>query len=139
VSQPLVIEREFDAEIDDVFAAWTDPGVMASWFFVEPGSSATVDADARVGGAFRIVITTPGGSELVTHGIYREVAPPERLQFTWNSSIASDTVVTIALSDLGGRTHLTLTHEGLPSTELVERHGSGWGEVLQNLQAAIDA
>ena len=43
-----------DAPIEDVYRAWTDPAVMATWFFVEEGWSAEVVANAEARrGSFR--------------------------------------------------------------------------------------
>jgi uncharacterized protein YndB with AHSA1/START domain len=44
-----IVERVLDANIDDVYNAWTDPALLAQWI-TEGG---TVEkADIRVGGEF---------------------------------------------------------------------------------------
>lgn len=46
------IERLISASIDEVFAAWTEPALMANW--LSPIGHAEVEADVRVGGRFRV-------------------------------------------------------------------------------------
>lgn len=135
--ETLVIERELDAPIHRVFAAWTDPVVMASWFYVGAEWSAEVTAQPVSGGAFTVTMRDAEGAEMVSHGVYEEVSAPYRLRFSWNSYAVSDTVVTVELRDLGPRTHLTLTHEGLPSEEALEKHRSGWGRTFEQLAATL--
>ena len=82
---------------------------------------------------------TDDGQAVVSHGTYREIVRPERLVFTWNSYAASETLVTIELQDLGGRTSLTLTHEMLPSVEVMQSHGDGWNGCLASLGTFLAA
>ena len=39
----------------------------------------------------------------------------------------------VTLKDVGGKTELTLTHEGLPTAEDREGHGKGWNSTLNKL------
>ena len=77
----LEIVRVLAASPDEVFDAWTDPVLMAQWFFAHPSWTVDVEADVRVGGRYRLVMKSPDGSEMETHGEYREIARPGRLCF----------------------------------------------------------
>ena len=45
----LVLSRSFDAPVEKVFGAWTNPEIASKW--MAPGEmTAEVDMDARVGG-----------------------------------------------------------------------------------------
>ncbi len=64
--------------------------------------------DARPGGAYRIVMHGPTGVTYTVQGIYRELAPPERLVFSWAwedeaSRPRHETVVTIGFRAVGTR------------------------------------
>lgn len=132
-SEPLVIEKLYDAGCTEVFDAWADPDIMRQWFFVDPAWSAEVEADVRPGGRYRLAMITEAGERHTMTGEYLEVDRPRRLVFTWSSHVVSDTKVTIELETLDGRTRLRLTHEGIADAVARERHEAGWGGCLANL------
>jgi uncharacterized protein YndB with AHSA1/START domain len=59
----VVITRIFDAPRDLVFKAWTDPKHMARWWGPMGFTNPICELDARVGGAWRIVMRSPAGIE----------------------------------------------------------------------------
>jgi uncharacterized protein YndB with AHSA1/START domain len=121
--------------VQRVFAAWTDPELMARWFFVEEAWTAEVENDLRVGGAFSIVMHASQDQTFECTGVYLEIEPPRRLVFTWTSYAARDTRVTVELQDLGDqRTELTLTHENLVELDVRNNHAEGWGGCLASLE-----
>lgn len=127
----LVLRREIAASAEDLFDAWLDPASLAVW--MRPGSTrhVNVKVDPRVGGAFEIIMHTDTGP--VPHtGIYRAIERPRKLVFTWNSPYAQhiDSVVTVEFLAARGATEIVLTHEGLPSVEMVAAHNSGWSDIL---------
>jgi uncharacterized protein YndB with AHSA1/START domain len=97
-------------------------------------SVGAVQIDARVGGAFRILMRGQSGEWLHT-GEYREIRPPERLVFTWRSHATrwKDSLVTVELSAQGEDTELTLTHELLPDEEVIRQHTQGWQGIVDKL------
>lgn len=128
----LVLRREIAASAEDLFDAWLDPASLAIW--MRPGSSkrATVQVDPRVGGNFEIIMHTDTGP--IPHtGTYRAIDRPRRLVFTWNSPYALniDSVVTVEFRPARGATEIVLTHERLPSQEMVVAHTSGWSRILE--------
>lgn len=135
----LVLSRLLPASIDDVFAAWTDPSLMARWFFA--GEKWTVDArrDLRVGGEFSLVMQTEVGEKFICSGVYREITPPTRLVFSWTSYAVTDTLVTVDLRAAGDATQLTLRHEGLVDAAIRQNHADGWFGCLRNLQIFLAA
>ena len=50
----LRIERTFDAPVERVFRAWSDPGELSRWAWGSIGHDVTADVDLRVGGGYRI-------------------------------------------------------------------------------------
>jgi uncharacterized protein YndB with AHSA1/START domain len=131
----LLLTRVLQAPIEDVFEAWTDPGVMATWFFAGENWSVDASADLRPGGAFRLLMHADNGQEFLCTGVYREITPPTRLVFTWTSYAVTETLVTLTLRDLGdGKTELALLHEGLVDAAIRQNHADGWGGCLSNLE-----
>jgi uncharacterized protein YndB with AHSA1/START domain len=84
----LVLTRRFEAPRALVYAAWTDAARIARWWGPRGFAVQDCNADVRVGGTWRVATRSPEGEEHNASGVYREVAPPERLAFTmaWEGS-----------------------------------------------------
>ena len=80
----ITIARTFNAPRDVVFRAWADPKQLARWWGPRIFTTSVCDIDLRIGGAYRFVMRGPDGVEYSMHGVYRDVAPPERIVFTAN-------------------------------------------------------
>jgi uncharacterized protein YndB with AHSA1/START domain len=135
---PLRIVRVLSAPPEEVFDAWTDPESLAVW--MAPGSvrRSVVEADARVGGRFLIVMQGPDCDHEHT-GEYLVVERPRRLVFTWTSAATGGrpTTVSVELRARGrDETELTLVHEGLTG-EAEPSHRSGWGDILRKLGTTL--
>jgi uncharacterized protein YndB with AHSA1/START domain len=134
--QPVEVRRIIAAPVAEVFAAWLDPEGMREWF--NPFGTATMTADFRPGGSFRLVMSDAEAT--IEHtGVYREIDPPRMLVFTWRSQNTEnrDTLVSIRFFALGeDRTELVLTHELLPLDQ-VEPHTNGWTQILEHLDAHL--
>jgi uncharacterized protein YndB with AHSA1/START domain len=104
--------RVFDAPRSLVFEAMTRPEHVRQWWgCLSEGYSVPVcEIDLRPGGAWRFVNRHPKG-EFAFYGVYREVAPPERLVFTevFDAFPDTESVVTAVFSEEGGGTRLTIT------------------------------
>jgi len=132
----LVITRDIGAARPRVFAAWTDISQAAMWWAPKDCTLLDCAMELRVGGAWRRRMRVPGGGIVTKHGVYREIVPPERLVFTYNTEypdgrIDSETVVTITLAEVGGRTRLTLRHVNFETEELATSHRGGWSTALE--------
>ena len=69
------------------------------------------EIDLRVGGAWRFVGRGPEGQVPAFYGVYREIAPPERLVYTeiFEPFPDAESVVTQILTEEEGKTRLTVT------------------------------
>jgi uncharacterized protein YndB with AHSA1/START domain len=98
----FVIKRTFNAPLDRMWRAWTDPEHMAKWWGPKGFSSKIVMLDPRPGGICHYHLQSPQGQEMWSKLLYREIVPKERLVFI------------VAFSDeAGGITHHPM-HEGWP-------------------------
>jgi len=122
-----------------VFEAWLKPELALRWFSPERLVPKSFRTDAKVGGSYTHVMTTPEGQDLTTVGIYLEIVENEKIVFTWGKEgvVPPESVVTISLQDaVQGQergTLLTLTHTKLPE-DLVTGHVAGWESALRNLE-----
>ncbi len=139
MTQPLIVERFLDADCETVFAAWTNPVLIARWFFVDPSWRAEVENELRVGGSYRLTMHTADGERHVMHGEYLEIERPRRVAFTWSSHVASNTRVVVELEPKGNGTQLRLTHYLPSSDEVRKAHEHGWMGCLGNLEHLLDS
>jgi uncharacterized protein YndB with AHSA1/START domain len=146
----IVLARTFDAPRHLVFAALTTPELLVRWFGARGWNLVTCEVDLRVGGAWRFVSRGPRGQEMAHGGVYRIVAPPERLVYTElfdDQSYPGESLITHRLrEDADGasrRTTLTTvvlyaTREGR-DTVLRYPMARGAGESFDRLAALLRA
>jgi uncharacterized protein YndB with AHSA1/START domain len=105
----LTIVREFDAEPDRVFRAWTDPELFARWCGPNSVGTEIGQWDARTGGAYRFANTRDGEVIASFYGSFHEVRPAERIvwTFTWEGAPDGVSLETITFEPVeGGRTRI---------------------------------
>ncbi len=152
----LVIERVFDAPVELVWKAWTDPKQMMKWWGPEGFTAPVCEVDFRVGGKVLAAMQSPDfndGKPIWSTGTYKEIVPMERIVSTDSFSDEHGNLVppsdygmegdaplemllTVIFEDLGGKTKLTLRHEGLPASES-EGANVGWNQSLDKLAALL--
>jgi uncharacterized protein YndB with AHSA1/START domain len=114
--QEISIYTIFNAPIEIVWQAWTDPARM-SWFGSDPdGRVISAEANARVGGRFRVKFRNSDETEYTCHGTYREVERNARLSFTWEWENEPGTIsyVTVSLTPADDRTtQMQFSHANL--------------------------
>ena len=141
----LEMTRTFNAPRDRVFAAWTDPEQMGSWFCPPDAETFIAEVDLKVGGSYVIGMRNrETGEDHVTRGTYKEVHPPERLVFTWlwdgQNPDTHRTLVTLDFRETGAeneKTEITLKHEGFPDQNMCDQHHQGWEGCFAGLDGFI--
>jgi len=107
----ITMTRLFDAPRALVFEAMSKPEHIARWWgrLGEGYSVPVCEVDLRVGGKWRYVNAFPKG-QCAFYGIYKEIAPPDRIVFTeiFEPYPDSGSLVTATLTDEGAKTRLTL-------------------------------
>jgi uncharacterized protein YndB with AHSA1/START domain len=135
----LVLRHTFNAPIERVYDAWLTPDVIKEFYC--PGDTVCPSAvvDARVGGAYRIVMRHGDGEEFVSYGVYRELDRPNKIVCTqqWEEdekSLERETLMTLEFRADGARTELTLTHQNFRDEAQRDRHVEGWTGCLEKLE-----
>ncbi len=108
----IVLTRTFDAPSQMVFDALTKPELLVRWFGARGWNLVVCEVDLRVGGAWRFVSRGPDGVEMAHGGVYRVIAPPERLTYTEffdDQSYPGESLISHVLVERAGRTNLTTT------------------------------
>ncbi|MCK5777857.1 MAG: SRPBCC domain-containing protein [Rhodospirillales bacterium] len=136
----LTMTRTFDAPRALVFKMWTQPEHMARWWGCDQTCNNRIRNDLRVGGVIRSEMTLEDGTLHVVVGKYLEIDEPERVSFTWdweNGGLGTETVVTVTLEEVDGKTEMTMVHTLFDTTELRDLHGEGWGRSFARLDAYL--
>jgi uncharacterized protein YndB with AHSA1/START domain len=136
-SRTITFTREFAADRERVFDAWTQPEQVAGWWDPSGARLAECQIDLRPGGAFKFVNASSHGGPPFG-GFYKEVIRPERLVFEAMGAIGS-----VLLTKLPAGTLLTVTIE-CPTTEHFEHFlklgvDVGTSQTLDNLVSYIHA
>ncbi len=141
----FTITRLLDAPRQAVWRAWTDPDEAPYWLHPRGVTTprAQVDFDVRPGGDYRYTMVAADGTEILTVGRYREVAPPDRLVFTWGSPGDADeerAVITVDLLEhgpSGGQTLMTFHLDGMAGTLGDNFVYDGWSEAFDLLDERL--
>jgi uncharacterized protein YndB with AHSA1/START domain len=107
----LVFTRVFDAPRRYVFDAWTKPEHLVRWYGCHRSSLIVCEVDLRVGGSYCFVARMTDGTEHALSGVYRDIAPPERLVFTqrFNDDPDKEALVALLFEERNGKTTMTMT------------------------------
>jgi uncharacterized protein YndB with AHSA1/START domain len=138
----ITLKRHIKAPPAKVYAAWTKAEQLVRWFGPNETAPDTVKAamDVRVGGKYRVSFKAVDGEYHEVGGVYREVIPDQRLQFTWawHTTPERESLVTVTVVPDGEGTMLTLLHEQFFDQKAAEGHKHGWTGTLEKLAAVFE-
>ncbi len=139
----LRITRLLDAAPATVWRFLVEPGQLARWWGPAGFASPSIELDLRVGGRYRIEMKPPEGAAFFLQGEFRQVDPPSRLIYTfrWEQPDPDDreTVVTLSLVDLGGKTELALDQGPFATEARLALHTGGWSDSLDKLAEVLSS
>ena len=136
------IQRSFEASAEAVFDAWTNPEVMRRWLHCGPDWSTPVaEVDLRVGGAVRVVMRRPDGSEAAAHGVYTAIERPHRLTMRWTfaDEPANEQLIELSFAEADGVTTVILVNSAISTAQRRDGQDRGWGLCLTELQRVLAA
>lgn len=115
--ETLTITRILEAPREAVWRAWTDPAQLAQWWGPFGPDCTSAEVDLRAGGAFRVRMRGPDGTEVDAASEILDLAPQERIVFKGDPNPAFGcgggmpplAVVTLLLSDVAQGTRMILT------------------------------
>jgi uncharacterized protein YndB with AHSA1/START domain len=134
----LRLERLIASPPEILFALWTEPAQLITWWAPE-GYEPSVDAlDTRPGGRWRTTLRRSDGSMLATSGVYRVVEPPRRLAFSWawedeGGTRGHETEVVVNFEAAPGGTRLVLVQRRFASKQVRDNHRNGWSASFDRL------
>lgn len=146
----LVITYVFDAPLEAVWRAWTEPEEVMHWWGPKGFTTPVSQIDLRVGGKYLNCMRSPYGKDYWSTGVYKEIAKPERLVMTDSFSDENGVIVpathygmstdfplemeiTATFEEEEGKTKVTLHHKGMPAGKDMKGAGQGWTESFEKL------
>ncbi len=136
----FVIERNYEAAPQRVFAAWADVEAKGQWF--GPGGEQGHQLDFREGGREHFQAAV-GGAVYSYDALYEDIVADERIVFTYSMRRdgvrMSVSVTTVELLADGDGTHLRYTEQGvfLDGEDKPELREHGTKELLDKLGEAL--
>jgi uncharacterized protein YndB with AHSA1/START domain len=137
----LVVRKTIRASAERLFAAWTDPAQLKSWWGPRGVQCTDAQVDLRIGGRYRIANQFPDGKILWITGEFERIEPPRKLVYTWRLEAQTDTFerVTVQFEPRGAETEVVVTHELIPNETLRDMHEQGWIGCLEGLAKYLEA
>jgi uncharacterized protein YndB with AHSA1/START domain len=143
----VTLTRIFDAPVQLVWAAWTEPRHLAQWWGPKSFTNPVCELDLRSGGAIRIHMQAPDGAVYPMTGSFEEIVPCERLVF---KSVARDLegepllegLNTITFEDAGGKTKVTVHSRAVGiapiAPQMLAGMEMGWSQSLDKLAELVE-
>lgn len=146
--EALVIHRTFDAPVNLVWQAWTDPNQVTRWYGARNFTCPVALMNFCKGGKYLICMRAIDGTDFWSTGTYKEIIPLKKIVATDSfademgnvvamEGLPLEMEVTLLFEDLGGRTKLTIRHAGLPKGETTVATRDGWNEQLDKLMSLL--
>ncbi len=138
----LELARWLPASPERVFAAWTDPASLSRWWGPEGCRVVECSLEVRPGGEWRTIIAAPDGRRWTVSGVYREIAPPRNLAFSWSwdqddGGRGPETEIVVTFEPDRDGTRLVLKQTGFTTEDARDRHRSGWASSLNDLEHSL--
>jgi uncharacterized protein YndB with AHSA1/START domain len=110
-SNELKLHRVYDAELADVWDAWTDPEQVAKWWGPRGFTLTTHSKDLRPGGTWHYTMHGPDGTDYPNKTWYHVVEPQAKLVYDHGGYDDRPPLfrVTVLFNEVAGQTHLDLT------------------------------
>ncbi|MBI5058510.1 SRPBCC domain-containing protein [candidate division KSB1 bacterium] len=107
----FTVTRIVNAPRTLVLEAWTRPEHVVRWWGLRSMTMPVCQIDFRPGGQYRFVLRAPDGQEHGYHGVYKEIAPPDRIvsTFVYEPLPEHEALVTTLFEALGERTRIVET------------------------------
>jgi len=132
------LQRTFDAPINLVWTAWTQPEHIAKWWSPKGIETKIIEHEFAVGGHWKYIMPMPNGKEFIAEGMYTEIVHHEKIISKADFKPMTEGVEIQALFKADGdKTHFTfnVVHATVEYRIQQEKMGilNGWGSVFDRL------
>ncbi len=143
-NRTLTLERTFDAPLELVWEAWTQPEHVAQWWGPKGMETTVLEHNFTVGGQWKYLMKMPDGSEFLADGVYSEIVEYQKVVSTANFKPMTENVEIHAIFEAAGeQTKFTFhcVHETEAYCKQQEEMGfyNGWGSVFDRLAEFVQS
>ena len=136
------VERVFDAALEEVFDAFTDPeGLEEMYGLDDPGWIVESAGVIGVGETWRVAFGPSRDELYVFTQEFREIDRPRRVVVRSNETgpdgSGFDSDVEVTFEEEGGKTRMTIVQRGFPSTEVRDSHKVGLPHAFDRVERFI--
>jgi len=155
-AQDLVVTRVFDAPVERVWNAWSDPDHLMRWWGPTGFTSPTCAMDFREGGTSLVCMRSPDGQHFYNTWAYSTIKPRHLIEFVMDLAdehgrrvddptgqglppdFPRDVHHVVTLVELADdRTELTVTELGYTSATMLEISAAGLNQCLDKMAASF--
>lgn len=154
-SKLIEITRTFQASVEKVFRAWSDPQLAKQWWGPSQYTAPSMRIDFRPGGKYIFAMQGPDKKVIWSSGIYEEIIPMKKIvcsDFFSNENgdmVSAESLgipgqwsenpyVTVEFESIAkDQTKMVLSHEGIPQV-MYDDCIKGWSESFDKLQKLVE-
>src|SRR5688572_29537050 len=158
VTRNMVVTRVFDAPVEDVWKAWSDPEQVKRWWGPTGFTSPVAKMDFREGGTSLVCMRAPaefGGQDMYNTWAYTKIVPMQRIEFVLNFADADGNRIEPAAMGLpadipqdvrhlitftavsANQTEMTVTEFGYTSDQVFDMSKAGLEQCLDKMGASF--
>ena len=127
-----------------VFGAFATAKMVGRWLSPSAEVPLTVlRYEFCEGGTYRFMYELPDGRTMKVNGIFRSIAAPALIAFSWNIEPPDEhaglqSEVTVNITPTAGGTELLIRHEQLSLGGSAARHALGWSGAADRLMVLLE-
>jgi uncharacterized protein YndB with AHSA1/START domain len=138
----LSIKKTFDAPIELVWEAWTQPEHLAQWWGPKGMTVNIVEHNFKVGGNWKYTMPMPNGAEFISEGQYSEIVKFQKIITSANFRPMTEGVeIRVLFEKNGNKTNFTFSvvHPTEEYKQQQENMGfyNGWGSTLARFESVL--
>jgi uncharacterized protein YndB with AHSA1/START domain len=114
----ILSERLFNAPVELVWKAWSDPEQLAKWWGPKGFTNTFHEFNFKPGGTWRFIMHAPNGADFPNESVFVEIVQNERIVL--DHIVAPKFRMTATFTEQGGKTHLRW-HMVFESAETYEK------------------
>jgi uncharacterized protein YndB with AHSA1/START domain len=154
----LVVTRVFEAPVELVWKAWTEPQHVMQWWGPNCFTSPSAKMDVREGGTSLVCMRAPkefGGQDMYSTWAYQRIVPMQRIEYVHNladkdgnnvdpvamgmtADFPRDQRHVVTFKDVGNRkTEMTVTEYDWTVGQMLELSKTGLNQCLDKMAASF--
>jgi uncharacterized protein YndB with AHSA1/START domain len=155
-ARALVITRVFNAPVELVWKAWTEPERAKQWWGPKGFTAPFTKIDLRIGGKYLNSMRSPDGKDFWSTGVYKEIVPLKQIVVTdsfadekgnvvsaayygMSATFPLELLITLTFEEVDGKTKMTLQHSGIKGLSDADFSNmrQGWEESFDKLDVYL--